>query len=141
MTYFEHESDRNCIYGAEEIFYNRVTVKENEKRKREGTGTGGTQTEVAQPAAGSTTAAQPSEDFKNKKWLLISDIDTLLPKPPHTAFAAGMVGGRGEEEAAGTDGIFEKICTRYGKLCPSVKRGWNWNPGIQKDSQQIYAYR
>lgn len=36
-------------------------------------------------------AAQPSEDFKNKKWLLISDIDTLLPKPPHTAFAAGMV--------------------------------------------------
>lgn len=36
-------------------------------------------------------AAKPSEDFQNKKWLLISDIDTLLPKPPHTAFAAGMV--------------------------------------------------
>lgn len=36
-------------------------------------------------------AAKPSEDFQNKKWLLMSDIDTLLPKPPHTAFAAGMI--------------------------------------------------
>ncbi len=35
--------------------------------------------------------AKPSEDFQNKKWLLISDIDALLPKPPHSAFASGMV--------------------------------------------------
>lgn len=35
--------------------------------------------------------AKPSEDFQNKKWLLISDIDSLLPKPPHSAFASGMV--------------------------------------------------
>ncbi|WP_333649523.1 ABC transporter substrate-binding protein [Lacrimispora sp.] len=35
--------------------------------------------------------AKPSEDFQNKEWLLITDIDSLLPKPPHTAFASGMV--------------------------------------------------
>jgi len=35
--------------------------------------------------------AEPGADFKNKKWLLISDIDALLPKPPHTAFTSGMV--------------------------------------------------
>lgn len=35
--------------------------------------------------------ANPSEDFKNKEWLLMSDIDTILPKPPHSAFASGMV--------------------------------------------------
>lgn len=36
--------------------------------------------------------AQPSEDFKNKKWLLINnDTDAMLPKPPHTAFVSGMV--------------------------------------------------
>ncbi len=35
--------------------------------------------------------AKPSADFQNKKWLLISDIDALLPKPPHSAFASGMV--------------------------------------------------
>lgn len=35
--------------------------------------------------------AKPSEDFQNKEWLLISDIDALLPKPPHNAFASGMV--------------------------------------------------
>uniref|UniRef100_UPI0006D2490E extracellular solute-binding protein n=1 Tax=Clostridium sp. NkU-1 TaxID=1095009 RepID=UPI0006D2490E len=35
--------------------------------------------------------AKPGEDFQNKKWLLISDIDALLPKPPHSAFASGMV--------------------------------------------------
>lgn len=35
--------------------------------------------------------AKPSIDFQNKKWLLITDIDALLPKPPHTAFASGMV--------------------------------------------------
>ena len=27
--------------------------------------------------------AQPSVDFKTKPWLLLSDIDTMLPKPPH----------------------------------------------------------
>lgn len=35
--------------------------------------------------------AKPSADFQNKKWLLISDIDALLPKPPHQAFASGMI--------------------------------------------------
>lgn len=35
--------------------------------------------------------AKPGQDFQDKKWLLISDIDALLPKPPHTAFASGMV--------------------------------------------------
>lgn len=35
--------------------------------------------------------AEPGSDFMNKKWLLINDIDSLLPKPPHTAFSAGMV--------------------------------------------------
>ncbi len=35
--------------------------------------------------------AKPSIDFQNKKWLLITDIDALLPKPPHSAFASGMV--------------------------------------------------
>jgi multiple sugar transport system substrate-binding protein len=35
--------------------------------------------------------AKPGKDFQDKKWLLISDIDALLPKPPHTAFASGMV--------------------------------------------------
>ena len=35
--------------------------------------------------------AKPSADFQNKKWLLISDIDALLPKPPHNALAAGMI--------------------------------------------------
>ncbi len=35
--------------------------------------------------------AKPGIDFQNKKWLLISDIDALFPKPPHTAFSAGMI--------------------------------------------------
>ena len=36
--------------------------------------------------------AKPSADFQNKKWLLIDpEFDTILPKPPHNAFAAGMV--------------------------------------------------
>lgn len=35
--------------------------------------------------------AKPGQDFQDKKWLLISEIDALLPKPPHTAFASGMV--------------------------------------------------
>ncbi len=35
--------------------------------------------------------AKPSEDFQKKEWLKITDIDSLLPKPPHTAFASGMV--------------------------------------------------
>lgn len=36
--------------------------------------------------------AEPSEDFKNKKWLQInSDTDALLPKPPHSAFTSGMI--------------------------------------------------
>jgi len=30
-------------------------------------------------------------DFKTKQWLLINDIDALLPKPPHTAFTSGMI--------------------------------------------------
>lgn len=36
-------------------------------------------------------SAKPSADFQNKKWLLVGDIDALLPKPPHNAFAAGMI--------------------------------------------------
>lgn len=35
--------------------------------------------------------AKPGEDFQKKEWLLISDMDALLPKPPHSAFASGMV--------------------------------------------------
>lgn len=36
--------------------------------------------------------ANPSEDFKNKKWLQINpDTDALLPKAPHQAFTAGMI--------------------------------------------------
>ncbi len=36
--------------------------------------------------------ANPSENFKNKKWLQINpETDALLPKPPHAAFTAGMV--------------------------------------------------
>ena len=36
--------------------------------------------------------AEPSEDFKNKKWLQINtDTDALLPKPPHNAFTSGMI--------------------------------------------------
>lgn len=36
--------------------------------------------------------AEPSEDFKNKKWLQINpDMDAFLPKPPHTAFTSGMI--------------------------------------------------
>lgn len=36
--------------------------------------------------------AEPSEDFKNKKWLQInSDTDALFPKPPHSAFTSGMI--------------------------------------------------
>lgn len=36
--------------------------------------------------------AEPSEDFKNKKWLQINtDTDALLPKPPHSAFTSGMI--------------------------------------------------
>lgn len=35
--------------------------------------------------------AEPSENFQTKEWLQISDIDSILPKPPHNAFAAGMV--------------------------------------------------
>ena len=35
--------------------------------------------------------AKPSEDFQNKKWLLIGDTDALLPKPPHNAFTSGMI--------------------------------------------------
>lgn len=35
--------------------------------------------------------ANPSEDFKNKKWLLIDrDTDALLPKPPHDSYAGGL---------------------------------------------------
>lgn len=35
--------------------------------------------------------SKPSADFLNKEWLLISDIDALLPKPPHSAFTSGMI--------------------------------------------------
>ena len=36
--------------------------------------------------------ANPSENFKNKEWLKInSETDALLPKPPHSAFTAGMI--------------------------------------------------
>lgn len=35
--------------------------------------------------------AKPGVDFRDKKWLLISDMDALLPKPPHNAFASGMI--------------------------------------------------
>lgn len=35
--------------------------------------------------------ANPSEDFKTKKWLLINrDTDALLPKPPHESFSGGL---------------------------------------------------
>ena len=36
--------------------------------------------------------ANPSENYKNKKWLQINpEVDAILPKPPHSAFAAGMI--------------------------------------------------
>lgn len=35
--------------------------------------------------------AKPGIDFQNKKWLLITDMESLLPKPPHNAFVSGMV--------------------------------------------------
>lgn len=36
--------------------------------------------------------ANPSENYKNKEWLRInSETDAVLPKPPHAAFASGMV--------------------------------------------------
>lgn len=36
--------------------------------------------------------AKPSENFQTKKWLQINpETDALLPKPPHTAFTAGMI--------------------------------------------------
>ena len=36
--------------------------------------------------------ANPSEDFKNKKWLQINpETDAILPKPPHRAFTSGMI--------------------------------------------------
>ncbi len=36
--------------------------------------------------------ANPSENFKSKEWLKINpETDALLPRPPHTAFTAGMV--------------------------------------------------
>lgn len=36
--------------------------------------------------------ANPSEDYKNKKWLRIHpEMDAILPKAPHAAFAAGIV--------------------------------------------------
>lgn len=36
--------------------------------------------------------ANPSENFKSKEWLQVrAESDALLPKPPHTAFTAGMI--------------------------------------------------
>lgn len=35
--------------------------------------------------------AKPGIDFQNKEWLLMKDIDGLLPIPPHNAFVSGMV--------------------------------------------------
>lgn len=35
--------------------------------------------------------AKPNEDFQNKKWLLITDSEAVLPRPPHSAFTSGMV--------------------------------------------------
>ncbi|MDO4324888.1 MAG: extracellular solute-binding protein [bacterium] len=36
--------------------------------------------------------SNPSADFQNKEWLLIHpEFDALLPKPPHSAFASGMI--------------------------------------------------
>jgi len=35
--------------------------------------------------------SNPGVDFQTKQWLLINDIDALLPKPPHTAFTSGMI--------------------------------------------------
>lgn len=36
--------------------------------------------------------ANPSENYKSKEWLRINpEIDTILPKPPHSAFTAGMI--------------------------------------------------
>ena len=51
-------------------------------------------------------AAKPSEDFQNKKWLLISDIDTLLPKPPHTSIYYG---------GADIESTLQDLTDRYNK--------------------------
>lgn len=68
--------------------------------------------------------SKPSVDFQNKKWLLITDIDALLPKPPHTAFASGMV-VEGEDMFktcesiyygdADTDAALKDLTERYNK--------------------------
>lgn len=49
--------------------------------------------------------AKPSADFQNKEWLLISDIDSLLPKPPHNAFTSGMI-VEGEDYCKTSEAIY-----------------------------------
>ena len=81
--------------------------------------------------------ANPSEDFKNKKWLLINkETDALLPKPPHAAFTSGMI-VEGEDlyktaesiyyGDADIDSTLQDLTDRYNKAYEdAIANGTGW---------------
>lgn len=71
--------------------------------------------------------ANPSENFKSKEWLQVRpESDALLPKPPHTAFTAGMI-VEGEDMYKTAEAIYygeadipstlQDLTDRYNKAC------------------------
>lgn len=86
--------------------------------------------------------ATPSIDFQNKEWLLINtEFDALLPKPPHTAFASGMI-VEGEDlyktcesiyyGDADTESTLQDLTDRYNKAYQeAVKNGTGFEVKIE----------
>lgn len=86
--------------------------------------------------------ATPSVDFQNKEWLLINtEFDALLPKPPHTAFASGMI-VEGEDlyktcesiyyGGADTESTLQDLTDRYNKAYQeAVKNGTGFEVKIE----------
>ncbi|MDO5417757.1 MAG: extracellular solute-binding protein [Lachnospiraceae bacterium] len=85
--------------------------------------------------------ANPSEDFATKEWLRINpEYDAILPKPPHTAFAAGMI-VEGEDifktiesiyyGGADIDSTLKDLTDRYNKAYQdAIANGTGWEVKI-----------
>jgi len=86
--------------------------------------------------------ANPSEDFKNKKWLQINpETDTILPNPPHRAFTAGMI-VEGEDlfktaesiyyGGADVESTLQDLTDRYNKAYEdAIANGTGWEIKIE----------
>lgn len=86
--------------------------------------------------------ANPSEDFATKEWLQInSETDALLPKPPHSAFTAGMI-VEGEDMYKTCESIYygdadiestlQDLTDRYNKAYEeAIANGTGWEIKIE----------